>query len=158
MWTIIDLEDMNRILEFPYTWFSNYFKDIDGFYAIATQYSGTENNHQKRKSVLLHQYILGENINIIDHINHNTLDNRKENLRIITKSDNATNRKSKNKNNTSGYRNVSWNTRENKWFVQLQIDGKNTCLGKFSLDKLDDAGIFAEEMRQKYYEEYAGNA
>ena len=42
------------------------------------------------------------------------------------------------------------------WIVQLSINKKNTCLGKFEYDELDKAGQFAEEMRQKYYGEFAG--
>jgi len=49
---------------------------------------------------------------------------------------------------------VSWNG--NTWSVQLQIDGKNTTLKRFPKDQLDEAVIFAEEMRQKYYGEWAG--
>lgn len=40
--------------------------------------------------------------------------------------------------------------------MQLQVDGKNTCLGRFAYEDLDKAGKFAEEMRQKYYGEFAG--
>jgi hypothetical protein len=40
--------------------------------------------------------------------------------------------------------------------VQLQINGKNTILGKFPYEQLEEAGAFAEQMRQKYYGEYAG--
>jgi hypothetical protein len=42
--------------------------------------------------------------------------------------------------------------------VQLQIDGKNTCLKRFKENELEEAGKFAEEMRNKYYGEYAGNS
>lgn len=69
---------------------------------------------------------------------------------------NAQNRKSRNKNNKSGYRNVCWSKSEKKWLVQLQINKRNTVLGKFSYDELEQAGKFAEEMRQKYYGEFAG--
>lgn len=90
----------------------------------------------------------------VDHIDHDTLNNRKYNLRVVERKNNNKHRKSKNKNNKSGYRNVFWNTRESKWIVQLQINGKNTRLGKF--DNIDEAGRFAEEMRQKYYKEFKG--
>lgn len=156
LWTIIDLDDMDRVLNFPYTWFSTYFKDNDSFYAIATQYICCDGKRGKYKSVLLHQYVLGVNADLVDHVNHNTLDNRKENLRVIPRTNNSMNRKGRNKNNKSGYRNVSKSG--NRWYVQLQINGKNTCLGKFPLDKLEEAATFAEEMRQKYYGEYAGNS
>jgi hypothetical protein len=91
---------------------------------------------------------------IIDHKNHKGLDNRKENLRLVNKSKNAKHRNGKNKNNKSGYRNVCWISKYNKWCVQLQINGRNTLLGKF--DDVHEAGRFAEEMRQKYYGEFKG--
>ena len=46
---------------------------------------------------------------------------------------------------------------ENVWVVQLQINKKNTVLGKFPKDQLEEAGKFAEQMRQKYYGKFAGN-
>ena len=94
---------------------------------------------------------------VVDHINHDTLDNTKGNLRCIPWKNNSTNRKSRNSNNKSGYRNVSWSKNENKWLVQLQINKKNTVLGKFVYEDLDKAGQFAEEMRQKYYGKFAGS-
>ena len=92
----------------------------------------------------------------IDHINTNIRDNRKENLRVISVSDNGKNRAKRNRNNKSGYRNVSWDA--SAWVVQIQENGRGTCLGRFSKDKLEEAGKFAEKMRQKYYGEYAGNS
>jgi hypothetical protein len=41
--------------------------------------------------------------------------------------------------------------------VQLQVNGKNTHLGRFKKDQLEEAGKFAEEMRQKYYGVFAGS-
>ena len=90
----------------------------------------------------------------VDHENNDTLDNRKSNLRVVEESKNSKNRKSRNRNNTSGYRNVS--LINGKWVVQLQIDGKNKVLGRF--DDVHKAGEFAEEMRQKYYGEFAGKS
>ena len=67
---------------------------------------------------------MNANGNIVDHKNSNTLDNRKSNLRVVPDCNNSMNRKSRNRNNTSGYRNVSWNKNDNKWLVQLQINKK----------------------------------
>ena len=105
----------------------------------------------------MHQLVMGvEGYVYVDHKNHdNKLDNRKENLRIVKNEDNTKYRKGKNKNNTSGYRNVSWDKRKNKWIVQLQIKGKNKRLGDF--DDVVEAGLFAEEMRNKIYGKFAGN-
>lgn len=67
----------------------------------------------------------------IDHIWHNKLDNRIENLRLVTPIENSRN-KSKNKNNISGVTGVSWNKRDNKWNVYIGVNGKNKYLGSFS--------------------------
>ena len=94
----------------------------------------------------------------MDHINHNTLDNRKENLRISEVLENSRHRKGKNKNNTTGYRNVLYikSNTKHPYIVRLQINGKGVQLGKFA--DVHEAGTFAEEMRQKYYGEFAGDS
>lgn len=159
LWTIIDLDDFDRVIKnFGYTWFSDYNKVRNLFYVKTCIYLGmSKNGNGKYKCILLHKFILNYfGKNKIDHINHDTLDNRKCNLRIVENESNTQNRKGKNKNNKSGYRNVSKSG--NTWIVQLQVNGKNTILGRFPLGKLDEAAQFAEEMRQKYYGEYAGEA
>ena len=153
LWVIIDLEDLQRVLDFPYTWFAKYDPDIDSFYAVASQY---HKELGRARPVYLHQFVMDANGKFVDHEDHNTLDDRKRNLRIVEDSRNAQNRKSRNKNNKSGYRNVCWSKSEKKWLVQLQINKRNTVLGKFSYDELEQAGKLAEEMRQKYYGEFAG--
>lgn len=155
MWVIIDLEDLDKVINFPYTWYAKYSANAKGYYACATQYL-PELKHGR--TILMHQFIMGLDKTArefnVDHENHNTLDNRKENLRITNVPDNGKNRESRNINNKSGYRNVSWDG--SVWIVQLQVNGKGTCLGRFSKDRLEEAGKFAKEMREKYYGEYAG--
>ena len=157
LWTIIDLEDLQRVIvDFGYTWFTDYNEVRDLFYVKTCIYIGnkTKSNY---KCVLLHKFILNYFGNKkVDHINHNTLDNRKCNLRIIENKFNTKNRKGKNSNNKSGYRNVSWDGY--KWVVQLQVNGKSTVLAKFPKEQLKEAGKFAEIMRCKYYGEFAGKS
>ena len=93
----------------------------------------------------------------VDHRDGDSLKNYKENLRCTSNSLNLKNRQQgKNKNNKSGYRNVFWSDGDNRWLVALQIDGKQKYFGKFKLEDIDKAGARAEEMRQKYYGEFAG--
>ena len=150
-WTIIDLDDLDRVLEYPYTWYAKYQYLNKGYYVYASEYIPEK---QRCRSIFLHQFIVNANGKTVDHINGDTFDNRKSNLRIVEYSNNSKNRKCRNSNNTSGYRNVSWNKKENKWVVQLQINKKNKVLGRF--DDVHEAGKFAEEMRVKYYGEFAG--
>lgn len=153
LWTIIDLEDLNRVINFPYTWFAKFNKSIDGYYAAASQYIP---ELKRARPIHLHQFIMNTTENNVDHINHNPLDNRKSNLRVITVEQNSRYRESRNKNNKSGYRNVCWNKSYNAWVVQLQVNGKSTILAKFPKDRLEEAGKFAEIKRKELYGEFAG--
>lgn len=156
LWTKIDLEDLDRVINFPYTWSAKYDPDLEQYYVEATVHRKLiEEGYSK--AMKLHKFVMNvNNDRVVDHINHDTLDNTKANLRVISHSNNSTNRKSRNSNNKSGYRNVCWSKNENKWIVQLQINKKNKILGRFDYEDLDKAGQFAEEMRQKYYGEFAG--
>lgn len=53
-----------------------------------------------------------------DHVNYNTLDNRRENLRLATRSQNRANTQ-KQRNNKSGYKGVSWSKKARKWVAQI---------------------------------------
>ena len=154
MWTIIDLDEYEKVKNFPYSWHSYYNAHTKTYYALATEYRGV-NEHPRSRNMFLQTLIMNPNRdkNIeIDHINHNTLDNRKENLRVVSFLHNSQHRKAKNSNNKSGYRNVA--VIDGKFVVQLQLNGKNTKLGIFT--DVDEAGKFAKEMREKYYGKYAG--
>lgn len=152
---LIDTEDLPRLLELDCPWGANCYIKNNWIYARASIYIKDENGKKKIKPLRMHQFILGVESGIdVDHINHNNLDNRKSNLRIIPHENNATNRKSKNSNNKSGYRNVCWIKNIEKWCVQLQVNGKNTRLAFF--DDVDEAGAYAEKMREKYYGKYKG--
>ena len=109
----------------------------------------------KYKNVFLHRFLLNVDDNniLVDHESNNTLDNRKKNLRKSTFANNSKNRQSKNSNNTSGYRNVTFIG--GYWRIQLQVDGKNK-LSPEKFTDIDEAGTFAEQMREKYYGAFAG--
>ena len=66
----------------------------------------------------------------VDHINRNSLDNRRCNLRIATRSLNGANRV-KQTNNTSGFKGVNWFAETNRWRARLKANGKETHLGYF---------------------------
>lgn len=65
-----------------------------------------------------------------DHINRNRLDNRKSNLRSVTRSVNILNSK-KRVDNTSGHKGVYWEKTKNRWLASICIDNKQIRLGRF---------------------------
>lgn len=67
---------------------------------------------------------------VVDHINGNSLDNRRENLRVVTSAVNSRNRTKADKDNRSGFLGVSKNRKG--WRARLTIDGQAVHLGTFS--------------------------
>lgn len=88
----------------------------------------------------------------IDHANRNKLDNRIENLRLATISQNQHN-KNIQKNNTSGIKGVSWYKRLKKWQVQIMVNKKSIHFGHF--EDLELAELVITEARQKYHGNFA---
>lgn len=156
---IIDTEDLKRLIDIDLSWYAVYTPNNDSYYAQASKYLYRENGKSVYEYYNLHTFIMNADASKgekIDHINHDTFNTKKNNLRMSVNLENTRNRKSKNSNNKSGYRNVS--LRDDKWWVvQLQINGKNTTLKKFPINQLEEAGIYAELMRQQYYGEFAGD-
>jgi len=70
----------------------------------------------------------------VDHINGNGLDNRICNLRICTRSQNQIN-KGLQKNNTTGYKGVSFIKKHRKYRATIRINGKSMYLGEFESAK-----------------------
>jgi len=88
----------------------------------------------------------------VDHINGVKTDNRIENLRECSPSDNNCNRP-KQRRNTSGYKNVYYHKTNKKWFVRIQYKQKNRICGYF--DDLELAVLVAEEARDKFHGKFA---
>ncbi len=84
----------------------------------------------------------------VDHINRNTLDNRKSNLRSVTRSFNKFNTGLW-KHNTSGFKGVSLFKRDNMWHAQIKINRKALHLGYFK--EIQDAIDARKEAEVKVY-------
>jgi hypothetical protein len=88
----------------------------------------------------------------IDHINRNSLDNRIENLRPATASQNTMNRKLF-ANSTSGCRGVSWHKKRGMWWSYVDVNKKRKSLGYFN--DLELADLVAVEARSKFHGQFA---
>ena len=67
---------------------------------------------------------------VVDHKNNNPLDNRVENLQLITARENS----SKDAKGSSKYTGVSWDKQSNKWKSSIEIDGRKKNLGRFKCE------------------------
>lgn len=88
----------------------------------------------------------------VDHINGDRQDNRIENLRAATRSENQCNRGAI-ASNTSGYPGVTWHKKSKAWVVRVMKNGK-TVVQQYFQD-LELAGLVATEARAKYHGKYA---
>jgi len=89
---------------------------------------------------------------IVDHINGNTQDNKIENLRAATHTENLRNSKIC-KNSSSKVKNVVWHKQRQKWAVRLVINKKSKSFGLY--DDIELADLVAQEARNKYFGSFA---
>lgn len=88
----------------------------------------------------------------IDHIDGNPLNNKIENLRAVTTSQNQLNRKIS-PNSKTGYKGVSFHSQTGRYQVRVSINGKDKYFGIY--EDLELAGLVAQMAREKYHGEYA---
>lgn len=115
--TIVSLPDFEYLRQFNW----QYFKapNMKTGYVRRTIHIGKN----KTKTIHMHQEILGTIPGMqSDHINTNGLDNRRENLRFATRSQNCCNR-NLNIRNKSGVKGVRWDKRQKRWVVRVKSAG-----------------------------------
>lgn len=134
---MIDKEDYNKVKE--YSWYI----ENNGYVR------GKVNN----KKVSLHRFILDvpENM-VVDHINHNPLDNRRSELRICKITENMMN-KVIYSNNKSGIKGVYYYKWSNKWVATIKFNRQKVHLGYFKTK--EEAIETRKKAEEKYYGEYA---
>jgi hypothetical protein len=88
---------------------------------------------------------------MIDHIDHNPLNNSRSNLRICTNQQNQMN-SGKSKNNKSGVIGVHWNKANEKWRAQITLNNKQIHLGLF--DNFEEVCKVRKEAEIKYFGDF----
>lgn len=142
---IVDDDDYEYLRQ--YKWQFN----SDG-YAVRRQYYGKINGKYVQKGIFMHRIVNKTPGGMqTDHINGNKLDNRKENLRSCTYSENARN-KGLYKNNKFGFKGVYTKGGENI-YATIQTNGIPRHLGTFHT--VEDAAKAYNEAAIKYHGEFA---
>ena len=134
--TIIDAEDYGLAKDKKWHLHNGYAFTCSGMIAL----SHLVMNHISNRKIL------------VDHISRDKLDNRKSNLRIVTKSQNALNSKLR-IDNKSGCRGISWDGQRNRWFVHIGVKGRNIALGRYKT-KIDAIKAY-NEATKKYHGTFA---
>jgi hypothetical protein len=134
-----DLEDYDKIKD--YCWSENV--NTKGYHSLVAY------DRNLKKSVTMFHIIVGKQH---DHINRNSFDNRKENLRPATVQENNYN-KSQSKRNTSGFIGVYFDKKYKTWYSSIKISDKTTRLGTFQ--NKTDAIRARFEAEAKYYGDFA---
>ena len=125
---LVDDEDFERLNQFK--WYVNKIKSkySEYFYASTRQYG---------RKVPMHRIIMNTPAGlVVDHINHNTLDCQKTNMRNVSHAQNIKNQFGhKNKpSRTSQYKGVCWGKAKKKWRAQITINRKVTSLGDYEFE------------------------
>jgi hypothetical protein len=138
-WTIVSYEDRHLM---------EHFWSMDGFGYVRRRLSGGG-------QIRIHREIMelpssgrrGVHGPVVDHINRDRLDNRRENLRVCTQGQNAQNRSGWT-NGSSRFRGVSFQTSSGKWYAYGRLEGKMVGLGLYQEE--DEAAAVARMFRQAH--------
>lgn len=132
---ICDLDDWNKLKSHRF-WMTVY-----GY--VLTSVNG--------KNTPMHNLILPRQKGFdVDHINRCKYDNRRSNLRYLTRQLNNAN-SNLHRNNTSGHRGITWDKSRNKWTVGIKVNYKRINLGRY--DDLEEAIKVRREAELKYFGE-----
>ena len=144
-YAIVDPDDYFRLSKFK--WFAT--KRCSTYYAARWKYKAG-----KRRYHLMHREVckVADDM-LVDHINHNGLDNRKANLRPATFAQNVYNRKKRSGNSRSRYKGIWWDKRWKKWCAEIRVNKTKIRLGSYD-DEIEAAKAY-DRAAKKYHDEFA---
>lgn len=142
---IVDDEDFERLSK--HKWYAD-VKTSDQIYAKTSRFLGAD------RKVYLHRLVAGatHRHEYVDHIDGNTLNNQKQNLRICTNAQNISNGKS-HKGSISRFKGVTFCKEKRKWASAIGVNYKTIHLGRFENET--DAALAYNEGAKKYHGEFA---
>jgi hypothetical protein len=124
----VDDEDFGLLSK--YNWYASRDGKVNKSYAATTIRADG-----KKIFTRMHRMIMGNPVGMeVDHINKDTLDNTRVNLRLATRSQNQMNKESK-KGGSSRFKGVTRHTQTGKYMARITLNGKTQFLG-FSHDEV----------------------
>jgi hypothetical protein len=139
-----------------YPWL-NCFKwhvvEHDGYFYACRRPLASE--HRFCRSVWMNRELLNAPAGLlVDHRNHDTLDNRRSNLRLATYVENGRNRrKVARRNKSSKYKGVTYYKKRNVWRACICVNGRTIWLGEFKSEL--EAALAYDAAAKKYFGEFA---
>lgn len=138
-----DFEQLNA-----HKWYAWWNPHTQSFYAERNDYSSG-----KKRTILMHRQIVGAVFgSVVDHINHDTIDNQRCNLRVCLSGENQRNTR-KQRNGKSLFKGVSRHSLTEKWRARIHVNGREIALGLF--DSPESAAKAYDAAARLHFGEFA---
>lgn len=152
---VVGWDDFNSDLR-NFSWYAKKDKKDGSFVAARSEYDPDlyiKQGDNHNRTVLMHRQIAAKmGLRNVDHKNMDRLDNRRENLRPCTQSQNLANSK-KRPHNTSGFKGVNWHTGTKAWAARIGVENKRIFLGYFNT--AEEAAKAYDTAAKKYFGEFS---
>ena len=156
---VVDFDDFELVR--GYSWYAKWCKHRKKYVAARSEFDPekyarlgpVEGQKNHNKTILMHRQIAAQmGLPDVDHADLNTLNNRRNNLRPCTRSQNVAN-SNKRIHNTSGFKGVHWNTTAKAWAARIGLNGKRIFLGYFNTK--EEAAKAYDDAAKQYFGKFS---
>lgn len=142
---LVDDEDFDYLNQWK--WFASFTKGK--FYAVRN----VPNRAKRQKMIRMNRILMDAKDGYeIDHVDGNSLNNQRANLRACSHKENSRNKKFHSKN-TSGFKGVTWHKGERRWRAQIGVNYKKIVIGRFLT--VEDAALAYDGAAKRFFGEFA---